>query len=468
MSQLALWVELALAPVRDFPAPVDQRYLLEARQMQALSLAVHIPLVCFGIAFPAMVLFVEGLYLRTGDPLYRALARRWSKVMLILFAIGVVTGTILSFELGLLWPGFMARFGDVFGVAFAIEGVSFFLEAIFVAIYAYGWDHLGRRAHFLAGIPIAITGVTGSLSVIAVNGWMNDPSGFRLVGGQVTDVRPLEALLNGHVWHEVVHMYLAGYIVAGFLVAGVYARGWLRGRRDRRHRVALIVPLTFAALATPVQLVVGDWAARTVAESQPVKLSAMEGLNRTTEGAGLNLGGIYLDGKVRGGIEIPGGLSLLAFHDPGATVQGLEAVRAARSPAGDDRARVLPGDGGHRHGAGRPGRGVPGHLVATPAPAPLALVSPRGGGRRPAGGGRADLRLDHHRGGTPAVGGLRGDAHLGGGHGRRRDPGGLRLPGRRVPAAGAPRWCGCCGAWPATAPARQEKADARARPAPPC
>ena len=332
MSQLALWVELAPAPVRDFPAPVDQRYLLEARQMQALSLAVHIPLVCFGIAFPAMVLFVEGLYLRTGDQLYRTLARRWSKVMLILFAIGVVTGTILSFELGLLWPGFMARFGDVFGVAFAIEGVSFFLEAIFVAIYAYGWDRLSPRAHFLAGIPIAITGVTGSLSVIAVNGWMNDPGGFRLVDGQVTDVQPLTALLNGHVWHEMVHMYLAGYIVAGFLVAGVYARGWLRGRRDRLHRVALIVPLTFAALATPVQLVVGDWAARTVAESQPVKLSAMEGLNRTTRGASLNLGGIYLNGEVRGGIEIPAGLSLLARHDPTATVQGLKAVPAADRP----------------------------------------------------------------------------------------------------------------------------------------
>src|SRR3978361_2297302 len=148
--------------------PVDQQYLDQARQMQALSFAVHIPLVCFGIAFPSMVLLVESLYLRTGDELYRTLAKRWSKALIALFAVGVVTGTILSFELGLLWPNFMATYGDVFGVAFALEGFSFFLEAIFMAIYVYGWDRLSPRTHFLAGIPIAITGVTGSLFVIAV------------------------------------------------------------------------------------------------------------------------------------------------------------------------------------------------------------------------------------------------------------------------------------------------------------
>ena len=154
--------------------------LLEARQMQALSLAVHIPLVCFGIAFPAMLLFVEGLYLRTGDPTYKALAKRWSKVALTLFAVGVVTGTILSFEFGLLWPEFMARFGEVFGIGFALEGISFFVEAIFIAIYVYGWDRLSRRAHFLTGIPVVLSGFAGSFNVIAVNGWMNDPTGFDL------------------------------------------------------------------------------------------------------------------------------------------------------------------------------------------------------------------------------------------------------------------------------------------------
>jgi cytochrome d ubiquinol oxidase subunit I len=314
--------------------PVDQNYLLEARQMQALSFAVHIPLVCFGIAFPAMVLYVEGLYLRTGDPLYKALAKRWSKVMLILFAIGVVTGTILSFELGLLWPEFMATFGGVFGEAFALEGFSFFIEAIFIAIYVYGWDRLSPRVHFLTGIPIVITGFAGSLFVISVNGWMNDPTGFNLVNGRVTDIQPLAALFNGNFWHELVHMYLAGYVVAGFVVAGVYSQAWLRGRRDRYHRTALVVALSVAALATPAQLLVGDWAARTVAERQPTKLAALEGVGHTKRGAPIHVAGIYDedDGEVKGGIAIPKGLSLLAFHDPNAEVEGLDAVPPADRP----------------------------------------------------------------------------------------------------------------------------------------
>jgi cytochrome d ubiquinol oxidase subunit I len=315
-------------------APVDQQYLLEARQMQALSFAVHIPLVCFGISFPAMVLFVEGLYLRTGDPVYKALAKRWSKVMLILFAIGVVTGTILSFELGLLWPEFMARFGAVFGNAFTLEGFSFFIEAIFIAIYVYGWDRLPRRTHFLTGIPIVITGFVGSMMVIAVNSWMNNPTGFSIENGQVTDVRPLEALFNDNLWHELVHMYLAGYVVAGFVVAGVYAWSWLHGKHDRYHRTALVVALTVAALAAPAQVLVGDWAARTVAERQPTKLAAIEGLGPTTEGAPLHIGGIYDENerKVKGGIEVPKALSLLAFHDPNARVEGLEAVPSEDRP----------------------------------------------------------------------------------------------------------------------------------------
>ena len=325
---------LVLSAVSSLGGQVNQDYLLEARQMQALSFAVHIPLVCFGIAFPAMVLFVEGLYLRTGDPLYRALAQRWSKVMIIVFAIGVVTGTILSFELGLLWPAFMAKFGSVFGEAFALEGFSFFIEAIFIAIYVYGWTRLPRRVHFLTGIPIVITGFTGSLMVIAVNGWMNHPVGFTIRDGVVSHVKPFEALFNGNLWHELIHMYLAGYVVAGFVVAGVYARAWLRGRRDRYHRTALVIALSVAALAAPVQVLVGDWAARTVAQNQPVKLAALEGLGPTTKGAGIHLGG-YFDAKagaVKAGLEIPRMLSLLAFHDPNATVQGLDAVPPDQRP----------------------------------------------------------------------------------------------------------------------------------------
>jgi cytochrome d ubiquinol oxidase subunit I len=303
--------------------PVDQEYLLQARQMQAMSFIIHIPFVCFGIAFPAMVLFVEGLWLRTGDPLYKLLAKRWSKAMVLLFAVGVVTGTILSFEMGLLWPEFMATFGDVFGLAFGLEGFSFFLEAIFIAIYVYGWDRLPPRVHLATGVPIVITGITGSFTVIAVNGWMNQPTGFDIRGGEVVDIQPWTALFNSNLWHEFVHMYLAGSIVAGFLVAGVYAYGWLKGRRERHHRVALVVALTVAALTAPAQLLVGDWAARTVAVNQPVKLAAFEGLQKTTKGAPFSLAG---------GIEIPDLLSLLAFHDPNATVTGLDSVPADDRP----------------------------------------------------------------------------------------------------------------------------------------
>jgi len=310
-------------------APVQQEYLLEARQMQAMSLAVHIPIVCFGIAFPALVMLVEWLHLRTGNPVYRTLAKRWSKVMLALFAVGVVTGTILSFELGTLWPNFMATFGEVFGLGFALEGFSFFVEAIFIAIYVYGWDRLSPRAHFLSGIPVVVAGITGSLTVIAVNAWMNNPGGFRLEGGKAVDVQPWSALFgNSYLWHELVHMYVAGYIVTGFLLAAVYAWGWMKGRRGSYERAALTVALSAACVAAPVQVVVGDWAAREVAARQPVKLAAFEGLQTTTKGAPINVGGLYDEGeqRVRGGVEIPKLLSLLAFHDPNAPVRGLDSV----------------------------------------------------------------------------------------------------------------------------------------------
>ena len=314
-------------------APVQQSYLLQARQMQALSFAVHIPLVCFGIAFPALVLFIEWRYLRTGDVVYRTLARRWTKVLVTLFAAGVVTGTVLSFEMALLWPNFTATFGSVFGLGFAIEGFSFFLEAIFIGIYVYGWDRLSPRAHFLTGLPIAVAGVLGSIMVISVNGWMNHPQGFRLVDGKVTDVNPWRALFgNSYFWHEFVHMYLAGYIVTGFLVAGAYAVGALRGRWGRYERIALAVPLTAAAVASPVQVLVGDWAARDVAHTQPVKLAALEGLGRTTRGAPIHVLGWYTDGRVEYGIAVPRLLSFLAFHNVNATVTGLNSFPANDQP----------------------------------------------------------------------------------------------------------------------------------------
>jgi cytochrome bd ubiquinol oxidase subunit I len=314
-------------------APVSQHYLDEARQMQALSFVVHIPLVCFGIAFPAMVLFAEWLYLRTGDDLYRTLARRWTRVMVALFAVGVITGTILSFEMGLLWPNFTGTFGAVFGLGFAIEGFSFFLEAIFIGIYVYGWDRLSARWHFASGFPIVLAGMTGSLMVISVNGWMQHPSGFAIRSGRAVDVHPVDALFgNSFFWHELVHMYLAGYIVTGFLVAGAYAFARLRGRWGRYERTALAIPLTIAALASPAQGLVGDWAAREVASAQPTKLAALEGVPKATRGASEHLLGWYTDGRVKYGLRIPKLLSFLAYHDPNARVQGLDPVPPDRRP----------------------------------------------------------------------------------------------------------------------------------------
>ncbi len=301
--------------------------------MQALSFTVHIPLVCFGIAFPAIVLFAEWLYLRTGDDLYRTLARRWTRVMVALFAVGVITGTILSFDMGLLWPNFTGTFGSVFGLGFAVEGFSFFLEAIFIGIYVYGWDRLSPRWHFASGFPIVIAGMTGSLMVISVNGWMQHPSGFTMRSGHAVDVHPVDALFgNWFFWHELVHMYIAGYIVTGFLVAGAYAFARLRGRWGRYERTALAIPLTIAALAAPAQVLVGDWAAREVASAQPTKLAALEGVPKTTRGAPEHLLGWYTDGRVKYGLRIPKLLSFLAYHDPNARVQGLDAVPPDRRP----------------------------------------------------------------------------------------------------------------------------------------
>ena len=435
-------------PLADAFSQVDQQYLLEARQMQALSLGVHIPLVCFGVAFPAIVLFMEGLYHRTGNVVYRQIAKRWSKVMLILFAVGVVTGTILSFELGLLWPGFMEAFGDVFGLAFALEGLSFFIEAIFITIYVYGWDRLKDRTHFLVGIPIVITGLTGSFLVISVNGWMNNPTGFDIDNaGNVTHVEPLKALFNDYFWHEWFHMYTAGFIVAAFLVAGVYAHSWLKGKRSHYYRAALIVPLTVACIAAPVQLLMGDWAGRTVAEAQPTKLASFEGLEKTTKGAPFTLGGIYIDGENKGGITIPDMLSILAFHDPNATVQGLDATpKEEQPPVGVVRnaftVMVFIGIG-----PGDPRRALFVRLVPQGPAAAHQVVLPARRARGAGGLRRPDRRLDHDRGRPAAVDRLRRDEDRGGGDGGRGNPDRLRDAGGRLPRGSRRSSSSCSGAW---------------------
>ena len=310
-----------------------QAYLRDASQLQALSFAVHIPLVCFGVALPVMIVFMEWRHLRTGDEVYRTIARRWTRIMAALFAVGVITGTILSFEMGMLWPQFMSTFGSVFGLGFAIEGFSFFLEAIFIGIYIYGWDRLSPRLHLLTGIPIIIAGFTGSLMVISVNAWMQHPSGFRLSGGRAVHVHPLAALFgNSFLWNELIHMYVAAYIVTGFLLAAPYAVARLRGRWNRYERTAFAVPLAIAAIAAPLQVLIGDWVARDVATEQPVKLAALEGLAKTTRGASEHVLGWYEHGQIKFGLAIPHLLSLLSFHSFNAKVAGLDTVAPADRP----------------------------------------------------------------------------------------------------------------------------------------
>jgi cytochrome d ubiquinol oxidase subunit I len=301
--------------------------LLAARNQMGFTLGFHIVLACMGVAFPAVMLIAELHGHRKKDPEALRLARNWSKGVAVLFAVGAVTGTVLSFEFGLLWPRFTGRFGDAFGIGFAIEGIFFFLEAIFIAIYIYGWDRLSPRAHMLAAVPIVISGIGGAFSVIAVNAWMNQPQGFELdSAGNVTNVKPFEVLFNPATGYEFFHMFLAAYMVAGFLIASVYAVGMLRGRRDRYHRLGFIIPFTVAAIATPIQLFVGDTAARSIADDQPAKFAAMECIYKGGPDQTEYLGGVCTDGKVKGGIGIPGLDSFLVGFSTDTDVTGLNEI----------------------------------------------------------------------------------------------------------------------------------------------
>ena len=306
--------------------------LYHARMQMALSLGWHIVIACFGVGFPTLVLFAEWRAHRRGDDVLRSLAHTWAKAMGVLFATGAVSGTILSFEMGMLWPGLMSTYGAVYGFPFTLEGFAFFVEAIFVGVYLYGWDRLSPRAHMLAALPMIAAGVAGAFFVVAANSWMQTPAGFRLVGGRLTDPDPWAALFNPSAFSHAVHMIVAAFMVTGFSVASVYAVGMLRGRRDRYHRYGLLIPLTAAAIAAPVQIGVGDWIAAAVAEHQPGKLAALEALATTRAGAPLSIGGIYAGGHLRYAVELPRGLSLLARHDPDATITGLDQVPAALQP----------------------------------------------------------------------------------------------------------------------------------------
>jgi cytochrome d ubiquinol oxidase subunit I len=305
--------------------------LMAARYQMALSLGFHIVLSCFGVAFPALIFLAHRRGLR-GDADAMVLARRWSKVSAVLFAVGAVSGTVLSFEMGLLWPGLMSRFGDVLGLPFALEGIAFFLEAIFLGIYLYGWDRLPPRLHMMMLFPMMAMGVFGTFCVLAVNAWMNAPSGFRIEGGEVVDVDPLAAMFNRALWPQFLHMWVAAYMVVGFLVAAVYASGMLRGRRDSLHRLGFSLALAFATVGAVVQPFIGHVAGMRLATEQPGKLAAMELITETEDHAPVVIGGVLIDGEVRYGIEIPDIGSWLARGSVDRELTGFDEIPDADEP----------------------------------------------------------------------------------------------------------------------------------------
>lgn len=308
-------------------------HVIAARAQMGTSLAFHYIFSALGIGLPLMLVIVEGLYLRTGDRAYYTLARTWSKAMAALFAIGAVSGTTISFELGLLWPVFMQNAGGIIGIPFSAEGFAFFIEAVFVGIYLYGWDRLSPRAHWLCSFPIAISGALSGLFVVCANAWMNTPAGFRLDHGALADVQPWVAMFNPAWKTEVTHTLLSAYVFVGFGIAAVYAFKRLRGQTfGTAHaiRAAMLV----GAIAIPLQIVTGDLSARFDAHNEPAKLAALEGQFQTVAGAPLRIGGIP-DAQARVtryALEIPKLLSFLAFEDPNATIRGLDSFPANRQP----------------------------------------------------------------------------------------------------------------------------------------
>jgi cytochrome d ubiquinol oxidase subunit I len=300
--------------------------LLFARSQMAMSLGFHIVFAAVGIGMPLLMAMAEGLYLRTGQPVYLDLSKRWARGTAILFAVGAVSGTVLSFELGLLWPKFMEQAGALIGMPFSLEGFAFFTEAIFIGVYLYGWNRLSPVLHWIAGLLVCVSGIFSGIFVVMANAWMNSPVGFKIRDGRMIEIDPIAAMFNPGSLHEVLHMTLAAFVATGFAVAAVHAWFLLRDRTSRFHQSALGLALTLACLSIPLQMISGHYSAQAVARLQPAKLAAMEGLYRTQTGVSLHIGGIPNEatGNLDYAFSIPHGLSILLTGDPEAMVVGLE------------------------------------------------------------------------------------------------------------------------------------------------
>ena len=309
--------------------------LLAARAQMAMSLAFHIIFAAVGIAMPLLMVIAEGLWLKTREEVYLTLAKQWAKGTAIMFAVGAVSGTVLSFELGLLWPNFMAYAGPIIGMPFSLEGFAFFLEAIFLGLYLYGWERIPKYAHYFAGVMVLLGGTFSGIFVVTANAWMNTPTGFSIVNGEVTNVDPIAAMLNPSSFSQALHMTIAAFLAVGFAVAGIHAYFLRRDPGNLFHRRAFAIALSVGAVFALLQPISGDISAKRVAKYQPIKLAAMEAQWETERGAPLRIGGIPDEDaeETRYALEIPKALSFLAHFDFNAEIMGLKEVpREDRPP----------------------------------------------------------------------------------------------------------------------------------------
>jgi len=310
--------------------------LIAARIQMGNSLGFHIIFSVLSIGMPLMLCIAEGLGLWRKDPEWMLLARRWSKAVLLIFIVGAVSGTVISFELGLLWPSYINYTGAIVGPLFAIEGIFFFVEASFLGIYLYGWDRLSPRAHWICSFPIWISGIFAAFIIVTVNSWMNTPTGFQIQNGKITGINSWQAIFNPSQPYEIMHMVLAAFVGIGFGVAMVYAIATLRGKHDGYHRKAMLLGLTVGLVSIPLQMMAGDAIARSLATQQPIKLASMEAVYNTSSHVPLHLMGIPnvpQESWFTQGLVIPNGLSLLVGFSPDTTVTGLNTVAASSRPS---------------------------------------------------------------------------------------------------------------------------------------
>ncbi|GAA3952911.1 cytochrome ubiquinol oxidase subunit I [Pedobacter ginsengiterrae] len=307
---------------------------IAARSQMALSLGFHIIFSCIGMVMPFFMAVSHYKWLKTNDEVYKNLTKAWSKGVAIFFATGAVSGTMLSFELGLLWPKFMEHAGPIFGMPFSLEGTAFFIEAIALGFFLYGWNKLNKWFHWFTGMVVGVSGLASGILVVAANAWMNSPAGFDFVNGKYLNIDPIQAMFNKAWFSQALHMCLAAFTATGFAVAGVHALMILRNQNKEFHLKAFKIAAIFACIGALLQPLSGDISAKDVAKRQPAKLAAMEALYKTEKPAPLLIGGIVNEKNktVKGAIKIPGALSFLAHGDFNAEVKGLDQIPENEHP----------------------------------------------------------------------------------------------------------------------------------------